>query len=171
MNPQYAKPQRLMLEREGYEVLTAADGVDALHALSKSLPDLIISDLNMPRMSGFEFLAVVRERFPHIATIAISGEYIASENPSGSFGGRFPAKRTLHSQGAFPRNREAFGGFSHQLGKKEKRDCPTLRAERQSRVSNNHVPQMPASQQTGSDEFERRNTPNDLPVMWHASEI
>ena len=60
---------RQMLESEGYEVLTAADGLDGLHALSKSLPDLIISDLNMPRMSGFEFLEVVRERFPRIATI------------------------------------------------------------------------------------------------------
>jgi len=71
-----------MLESEGYEVLTAADGVEGLHALSKSLPDLIISDLNMPRMSGFEFLRVVRERFPHIATNAISGEYITSEDSS-----------------------------------------------------------------------------------------
>jgi CheY-like chemotaxis protein len=73
---------RQILEISGYEVLTAADGLDALNALSKSLPDLIISDLNMPRMSGFEFLAVVRERFPHIATIAVSGEYITSGNPS-----------------------------------------------------------------------------------------
>jgi CheY-like chemotaxis protein len=74
---------RQMLEGGGYEVLTAADGLDGLHALSRSLPDLIISDLNMPRMSGFEFLAVVRERFPHIATIALSGEYITNGNPSG----------------------------------------------------------------------------------------
>ena len=74
---------RQILERGGYEVLTAADGLDGLHALSKSLPDLIISDLNMPRMSGFEFLAVVRERFPHIATIAVSADYIISGNPSG----------------------------------------------------------------------------------------
>lgn len=72
----------LILESGGYEVLTARDGVDGLHALSKSLPDLIISDLNMPRMSGFEFLRVVRERFPHIATNAISGEYITSEDSS-----------------------------------------------------------------------------------------
>jgi CheY-like chemotaxis protein len=69
------------LESRGYEVLTAADGLDGLHALGRSLPDLIISDLNMPRMSGFEFLAVVRRRFPHIATIAVSGENVASENP------------------------------------------------------------------------------------------
>src|SRR5579864_9194057 len=72
-----------ILESEGYEVLTAKDGVDGLNALSKSLPDLIISDLNMPRMSGFEFLAVVRERFPHIATIAMSGGHSSGEMPAG----------------------------------------------------------------------------------------
>jgi hypothetical protein len=33
-------------------------------------------------MSGFEFLAIVRKRFPHIATMAVSGEYITSKNPS-----------------------------------------------------------------------------------------
>ena len=72
-----------ILESKGYEVLTAKDGVDGLNALSKSLPDLIISDLNMPRMSGFEFLAVVRERFPHIATIAMSGGHSSGETPIG----------------------------------------------------------------------------------------
>src|SRR5246127_5108364 len=74
---------RLILEGEGFEVLTAPDGAEGLHSLSKSLPDLIISDLNMPRMSGFEFLAVVRQRFPHIATIAMSGGYPSGEMPIG----------------------------------------------------------------------------------------
>jgi CheY-like chemotaxis protein len=83
---------RQMLESGGYEVLTAVDGLDGLNALRKSLPDLIISDLNMPRMSGFEFLAVVRERFPHIATIAVSGEYIMSGNPSGVLADTFLQK-------------------------------------------------------------------------------
>ena len=43
-------------------------------------PDLIISDLHMPRMSGFEFLSVVRRRFPAIPVIAISGAYNLSES-------------------------------------------------------------------------------------------
>jgi CheY-like chemotaxis protein len=73
----------LILESEGFEVLTAADGVEGLHSLSQCLPDLIISDLNMPRMSGFEFLAVVRQRFPHIATIAMSGGFSSDETPVG----------------------------------------------------------------------------------------
>jgi CheY-like chemotaxis protein len=83
---------REVLESQGYEVLTAADGVDGLQALSKSLPDLVISDLNMPRMSGFEFLAVVRERFPHMATIAMSGEYLTEENLSGVLADAFLQK-------------------------------------------------------------------------------
>jgi len=81
-----------ILEGEGYEVLTAKDGVDGLNALSKSLPDLIISDLNMPRMSGSEFLAVVRERFPHIATIAMSGGHSSGEMPIGVLADAFLQK-------------------------------------------------------------------------------
>jgi len=81
-----------ILESQGYEVLTVADGLEGLRALSKSLPDVIISDLNMPRMSGFEFLAIVRKRFPRIATIAMSGEYIAVENPSGVLADAFLQK-------------------------------------------------------------------------------
>jgi len=81
-----------ILESLGYEVLTARDGLDGLQALSKSLPDVIISDLNMPRMTGCEFLAVVRERFPHIATIAMSGAHSADEMPLGVLGDVFLQK-------------------------------------------------------------------------------
>jgi CheY-like chemotaxis protein len=56
----------------GYVVRTAVDGLDALAKLRAGLPDLIISDLNMPRMSGIELLEVVRKRFPQIAVIVIS---------------------------------------------------------------------------------------------------
>lgn len=79
--PSILETSKQILEGEGYEVLTAADGLQGLQALSKSLPDLIISDLSMPRMSGFEFLAIIRKRFPHIATLAVSGEYIPVGNP------------------------------------------------------------------------------------------
>jgi CheY-like chemotaxis protein len=82
----------LILESEGFEVLTAADGVGALDTLSKSLPDLIISDLNMPRMSGFEFLTVVRHWFPQIPTIAMSGGYSSGEMPVGILADAFLQK-------------------------------------------------------------------------------
>jgi CheY-like chemotaxis protein len=63
----------MILTEEGYEVFTEKDGFDALAHLRSSVPDLIISDLQMPRMSGIEFLSVVRHRFPAIPVIAISG--------------------------------------------------------------------------------------------------
>ena len=108
-----------VLESQGYEVLTAADGVDGLHALSKSLPDLIISDLNMPRMSGFEFLAVVRKRFPHIATIAMSGELPYGSRSIWDCGGRFPAEGALHSQTTVPGNWKAIGCFTDQTRRRK----------------------------------------------------
>jgi CheY-like chemotaxis protein len=43
-----------LLEAQGYVVLCAADGFEGLSALKQSLPDVIISDLRMPNMNGFE---------------------------------------------------------------------------------------------------------------------
>jgi CheY-like chemotaxis protein len=70
-----------VLLAKGYEVLTAQDGFDALNQLKGRLPDLIIADLEMPRMTGFEFLAIVRQRFPQIPTIVVSGESFSDESP------------------------------------------------------------------------------------------
>jgi len=64
-----------ILATQGYEVVTAVDGFDGLVQLRRSLPDIIISDLSMPNMSGFEFLSVVRKRFPQVSVIAISAAY------------------------------------------------------------------------------------------------
>jgi len=66
---------RLMLTSRGYEVQTAENGFEALVMLRESLPDIIVSDLKMPSMSGFEFLSIVRRRFPQLSVIAINGEY------------------------------------------------------------------------------------------------
>lgn len=72
-----------VLSRFGYEVRTAQDGFEALVVMRKALPDLIVSDLKMPNMSGFEFLSVVRRRFPHIPVVVISGEFVGAANPEG----------------------------------------------------------------------------------------
>jgi|ERR1041385_8107223 CheY-like chemotaxis protein len=77
-DPRVLQVSRLILEAKGYEVKTATDGFEALVELRRSLPDVIISDLKMPNMSGFELLSVVRRRFPHIPVIAISGELSAT---------------------------------------------------------------------------------------------
>jgi CheY-like chemotaxis protein len=56
----------------GYVVRVAVDGLDAIAKLRGGLPDLILSDIKMPRMSGPEFLEIVRKRFPQIPVIVIS---------------------------------------------------------------------------------------------------
>jgi chemosensory pili system protein ChpA (sensor histidine kinase/response regulator) len=50
---------RLLL-REGFAVATAKDGVDALQVLAEQLPDVILLDIEMPRMDGFEFAKTVK---------------------------------------------------------------------------------------------------------------
>ena len=78
---------------KGYKVSTAADGFDALLRLRTMTPDLITSDLNMPNMSGFEFLSVVRRRFPQIPVVAISGAYECGDAvPGGIIADGFYAK-------------------------------------------------------------------------------
>jgi CheY-like chemotaxis protein len=65
----------MLLEYSGYRVTTAVHGFDALLQLKRRVPAIVLSDLNMPQMSGFEFLSVVRRRFPQISVIAMSGAY------------------------------------------------------------------------------------------------
>jgi len=67
----------------GYSVRTAADGFAALAEMQQGIPDVLVSDLNMPGMSGFELLLVVRHRFPAIRVIAMSGAFSGNEAPSG----------------------------------------------------------------------------------------
>jgi CheY-like chemotaxis protein len=81
--PSVRESASLVLASEGYEVVTAEDGLDALEKLAAAQPDLIISDLRMPRMSGFEFLEIVRNKFPKIPVIAVSGQYVSDAIPEG----------------------------------------------------------------------------------------
>jgi CheY-like chemotaxis protein len=85
----------MLLADEGCEVSTAVDGFDALLQMKSKIPELIISDLNMPQMSGFEFLSVVRRRFPQVLVVAMSGAYQAGDAvPGGVIADAFYAKGT-----------------------------------------------------------------------------
>ncbi|WP_419708164.1 Hpt domain-containing protein [Pseudomonas sp. NFX224] len=63
-----------LLERHGMHVLTAKDGVDALLLLEEHLPDVMLLDIEMPRMDGFEVATQVRndERLQHLPIIMIT---------------------------------------------------------------------------------------------------
>ena len=87
----------LILESAGYDVSSAEDGFDGLLQLRRLAPDVIISDLNMPQMSGFEFLSVVRRRFPEIPVVAMSGAYDSGDRvPGGVIADAFYPKGQHH---------------------------------------------------------------------------
>ena len=54
-----------LLERQGYDVVTAKDGVDAIEQLDTVKPDLMLLDIEMPRMDGFEVTNLVRHHEIH----------------------------------------------------------------------------------------------------------
>ena len=54
------KVTQRLLEREGYRVILAKDGVDALEHLQETIPDLMLVDIEMPRMDGFDLTRNIR---------------------------------------------------------------------------------------------------------------
>ncbi|MEI7895639.1 MAG: response regulator [bacterium] len=76
---------RLLLEKflsKNYDVVAKKDGKEALEWLEENLPDLIISDIQMPNMDGYDFLTMLRKRgfTKHTPVIMLSGASEKSED-------------------------------------------------------------------------------------------
>src|ERR1700738_3951917 len=67
----------------GYVVRAVTDGLQAVAALRETVPDILLSDLNMPGMSGYELLSIVNRRFPKVRSIAMSGAFPSDGIPRG----------------------------------------------------------------------------------------
>jgi two-component system response regulator HydG len=61
-----------LLRSEGYRVATARDGQEALERLDEEVPDVVVSDLKMPRLDGFGLLAAIRERDATLPVIVVT---------------------------------------------------------------------------------------------------
>ena len=72
-----------LLGESGHQVRSAENGFSALSEIRNEVPDIILADLNMPGMSGFEFLSVVLRRFPAVRRIAMGGAYSGDGVPLG----------------------------------------------------------------------------------------
>jgi len=84
----------VILTQSGYKVRTAEDGFSALAEIRIEIPDIIVSDLYMPGMSGFELLSVVRRLYPAIHVIAMSSAFSGTEVPEGIAADGFYEKAT-----------------------------------------------------------------------------
>ena len=62
-----------VLTKAGYEVLQAADGLEALSTLEKSKIDLVISDILMPNLNGYALVARLRAKWPKMPVILTTG--------------------------------------------------------------------------------------------------
>ena len=61
------------LTSEGYNVSTASDGDEAISGLQKETFDLVVLDIKMPRMNGFEVLKFIKENHPTTKVVVATG--------------------------------------------------------------------------------------------------
>jgi len=88
----------MLLASAGYGVAMAENGVSAVSQLNRTVPDLIVTDLNMPQMSGIELISHVRSRYPSISIVAMSGDYQGDAVPAGVMADSFyPKGQALHN--------------------------------------------------------------------------
>jgi DNA-binding response OmpR family regulator len=74
--PRISRYLRSSLQMAGYDVLVASDGVKAIELVQENQPDLVLLDLGLPRMGGFEVLEHIRKQFdmPVIVLTALDTE-------------------------------------------------------------------------------------------------
>lgn len=72
------------LEREGYSVTTASGGREAVECLKKSRYQILVSDVKMPEMNGFELLKFAKEKDPKMAVVMMT-----------AFGDNFTVKEAI----------------------------------------------------------------------------
>lgn len=72
-DPIVLKTVGVFLSARDHRVRTASDGSEALRLMDEAPPDLVISDIQMPGMDGIAFLKAVREKFPDLPVILMTG--------------------------------------------------------------------------------------------------
>jgi two-component system, OmpR family, response regulator MprA len=82
----------MFLMSAGYDVATADNGITAVAHLSSTVPDLLVTDLNMPLMSGIELISHLRSLHPKVPIVAMSGDYLGEAVPAGIIADRFYPK-------------------------------------------------------------------------------
>lgn len=78
--PSYRKTMKRLLNTDGHNVTLAEDGIDGLRILQKKEFDMVLTDINMPNMNGWEFLEKLNSLYPDLPVAIITGylEYMDS---------------------------------------------------------------------------------------------
>ncbi len=101
---------RALLEEDSHEVQVAGDGLKALEIMSEQLPDIVVTDMQMPNMNGLELVQAIRAKHSSVPVILITGQ--GSEE--------LAAKALLEGAAAYlPKSvvdEELLGSIEHVLG-------------------------------------------------------
>src|SRR5215467_11428794 len=115
----------LLLSAAGYITSAAGDAVEALQRIKKHAPTLLLCDLEMPKMSGYELLSIVRRQFPEIAVIAMSGSYASDAVPEDVIADAFYSKGDKRPPELFRIVEEVIGKSAAGLRSNETAPAPT----------------------------------------------
>jgi CheY-like chemotaxis protein len=76
------------LERAGHEVVAAADGAEALEAIRRHRPEIVVTDVDMPHMSGLELCRAIRAdaELQHIPVVLASGSLLPGDHRAAEAG-------------------------------------------------------------------------------------
>ena len=96
-----ATAYQTILNKEGYEALTASNGEEALEVVGKKFPDLILLDMKMPKMNGLEFLRRLEKEMPKKGVIVFSNQDTQADIDEAF---RLGAKRYLLKSWASPQD-------------------------------------------------------------------
>src|SRR5689334_3334319 len=80
-SPTQAQQPQFILEDQGYEVETAGNGLEALAAIERRRPDIVVTDLEMPQMNGLKLVETVKAKYasiPIVLMTAFGSEEIAA---------------------------------------------------------------------------------------------
>ena len=78
---------RAVLENDGFTVTTASDGKEALEKMESSVVDLVVLDVMMPRMNGYEFAATLRETKNDLPILMVSARQLPDDRKKGFLAG------------------------------------------------------------------------------------
>jgi CheY-like chemotaxis protein len=84
----------LLFHHKHFEVCEATDGTEALEFLTHTVPDVIILDINMPKLSGLDVLKQIRQNpaTAHTKVIVVTGNYLARQKPEAELADLFLVK-------------------------------------------------------------------------------
>ncbi len=87
---------RKMLERNGHEVFDAADGELGMEAYRRLLTDIVITDIVMPNKNGIQLIIDLKEEYPSVRLIAMSGGARTSERDFLEVAKQYGVRQVLH---------------------------------------------------------------------------